>query len=992
MLDLTACPLAEALRERYRLERELGRGGMATVYLARDLKHERPVALKVLRPELAAALGAERFLREIRLTAQLHHPHILPLLDSGEAAGLLWYTMPYVEGESLRARLDRQRQLPVQEALQIARNVLAALAYAHSHGVIHRDIKPENILLDSGEAVVADFGIARAIGAAGGEHLTQTGMSVGTPLYMSPEQAGGSRELDARSDLYSLGCVVYEMLAGEPPFTGRTPQAIIARRLSEPPLPVRRLRAAVPAALDQAVARALAREPVDRFPSAAEFGRALGTALAPPTTEALEGGRAAEQPSPSATVPSAGRRRHPHSRVLLLGLGLLVALGAAASALLWRSRAPPAVLEANLVAVAPFDVLNPGLTLWHEGLVDVLSRDLDGAGPLRTVSPTVIVRRWRGRADPSSAQALGRQTGAGLAVYGSVVRSGADSVRLAATVLDVARGRALGELEVRGPVGHMDHLLDSLAVGLLRELGRTRPVGAVRHAGIGARSLPALRAFLRAEQHYRRGGWDSARVYAEQAVALDTAFALAYRRLGGAIGWQVNRTEADAPLPAMYTMRGGALNRGLAPRDSLLVLADSLTGALSGNDVVSRPPIAERLFGTLEQAVGRHPEDPEAWYALGEARHHFGRWLVHPGGWRATLEAFERSIALDPLFGPAYVHPVEVSYDLGDTARARRFAAAAIRVDPQCTQCRAYQAVQQLLALPDSAAQARVLDTLPVEVLRIAFVTIERWPDPGELAVRMLRHLWPRDRPFAQAHLAQALTFRGHLRDALALADTAAPASPLLFAEAALLGSVPADRAAAAFSAWLRERSLSWLVLALPWWSARQDTVALRGFLYLVDNAAGSARSAGERALSDSVPFGHMMALARAHLALARRDTAAALRTYDSLLISPVPCPWRCQGDQLLAARLLVGRGRLSEAARILSTPPTLEGEYEPRPSDILWYLERGRVAEQLGDRPRALEAYRYVAAAWRRPDPELEPYAAEARTALARLSAEPER
>ena len=209
--------LAAALRDRYVLERELGRGGMATVYLARDLRHDRPVALKVLHPELAATLGPERFLREVRLTARLQHPHILTVHDSGEAAGQLWYTMPYVEGESLRDRLTRDRQLPLDDALQIARNVLAALAYAHSHGVIHRDIKPENVLLEAGEAVVADFGIARAVSAAGGEHLTQTGMSVGTPAYMSPEQAAGGSEVDGRSDVYSLGCVLYEMLAGEPP-------------------------------------------------------------------------------------------------------------------------------------------------------------------------------------------------------------------------------------------------------------------------------------------------------------------------------------------------------------------------------------------------------------------------------------------------------------------------------------------------------------------------------------------------------------------------------------------------------------------------------------------------------------------------------------------------------------------------------------------------------------------------------------------------------
>ncbi|MDH5548986.1 MAG: serine/threonine protein kinase, partial [Gemmatimonadota bacterium] len=227
--------LSTALADRYTMEREIGSGGMATVYLAEDLRHDRPVALKVLKPELAAALGPDRFLREIKTTAQLRHPHILPLLDSGDADGTLFYVMPYVEGESLRDRLNREKQLPVEDALRIAREVADALSYAHSHDVLHRDIKPENILLESGHAVVADFGIARALTAAGGEKLTQTGIAVGTPAYMSPEQSAGEPAIDGRSDLYALGCVLYEMLAGEPPFTGPTAQAIIAKRLAEPP-------------------------------------------------------------------------------------------------------------------------------------------------------------------------------------------------------------------------------------------------------------------------------------------------------------------------------------------------------------------------------------------------------------------------------------------------------------------------------------------------------------------------------------------------------------------------------------------------------------------------------------------------------------------------------------------------------------------------------------------------------------------------------------
>ena len=267
--------LAAALSDRYAIERELGAGGMATVYLAHDLKHDRRVAVKVLRPELAAVIGAERFLAEIKTTANLQHPHILPLFDSGTVEGTVFYVMPFVDGESLRDRLTREKQLPVDDALRIAREVADALQYAHEHGVIHRDIKPENILLQGGHALVADFGIALAASKVGGARMTETGMSLGTPHYMSPEQAMGERELDARTDIYALGCVTYEMLAGEPPFTGPTAQAIVAKVVTEPAPSAQHKRATVPDSVDDAIRTALQKTPADRFRSAREFAAAL---------------------------------------------------------------------------------------------------------------------------------------------------------------------------------------------------------------------------------------------------------------------------------------------------------------------------------------------------------------------------------------------------------------------------------------------------------------------------------------------------------------------------------------------------------------------------------------------------------------------------------------------------------------------------------------------------------------------------------------------
>ncbi|HEX6617839.1 MAG TPA: serine/threonine-protein kinase, partial [Gemmatimonadales bacterium] len=347
-MDTADSRLAAALSDRYRIERELGRGGMATVYLAHDLRHDRPVALKVLRPELAASLGPDRFLQEIRIAARLQHPHILPLFDSGEAVvsreslvasdslatndsrltSFLYYVMPYVPGESLRDRLARECQLPLDQAVRIATQVLSALGYAHAHGVVHRDIKPENILLEGDQAVVADFGVARAITAAGDARLTETGITLGTPAYMSPEQALGTRELDGRSDLYAVGCVLYEMLAGQPPFGGATAQQLIARHAMDPVPPLRTVRDTVPEPVERSVTRALAKTPADRFRTAGDFAEALA---APHTTPA-----AATVPTsiatPSSTHPFLVRRRI----VALAAAGLGVAL--AVAGYLWWPR------------------------------------------------------------------------------------------------------------------------------------------------------------------------------------------------------------------------------------------------------------------------------------------------------------------------------------------------------------------------------------------------------------------------------------------------------------------------------------------------------------------------------------------------------------------------------------------------------------------------------------------------------------------------------
>jgi TolB-like protein/tetratricopeptide (TPR) repeat protein len=362
-------PLAAALADRYTIERRLGTGGMAHVYLARDLRHERLVALKVLRPELGAVLGSQRFLTEIRTTAQLVHPHILPLLDSGEAAGLLWYTMPYVEGESLRERLQRETQLAIPEAVRLAHEVALALQAAHRRGIIHRDIKPENILLQDGTALVADFGIALAMREAGGTRLTESGFSLGTPQYMSPEQASG-RQVDPRTDVYSLGAVLYEMLAGVAPHTGPTVPAIIARLMSENPTPIRTLRTTVSQELAELVHRSLAKTPADRYPTAGAMAEALSAPAltsAPPELQRMEG------PTPGAAELSPQGKPWRWSRRALRVAVLVLVLGGVALLVTRQLGNAPDARATRLLILPMVNETRPDLEWLASGLTDEIT-------------------------------------------------------------------------------------------------------------------------------------------------------------------------------------------------------------------------------------------------------------------------------------------------------------------------------------------------------------------------------------------------------------------------------------------------------------------------------------------------------------------------------------------------------------------------------------------------------------------------------------------
>lgn len=404
-----------ALAGRYAVEREIGRGGMATVLLARDLKHDRAVAVKVMHTDFSEALGEERFLREVRITARLSHPHILPLLDSGASDGLLYYVMPFVEGESLRARLAREGQLPVADALRIAREVADALGYAHGRGIIHRDVKPENILLESDHALVADFGIARAMDEAKAERLTATGLAMGTPLYMSPEQAQGEATIDGRSDIHSLGSVLYEMLVGEPPHRGPTAQAVITRKLTESAPPIRSRRPSVPAAVETALARALAPTPADRFRTAADFAAAL-----------VDGPAATTAPS------------RPATRTFIAAAVLL--LVAAAGWFAWSASNGSAGASEPLrsIAVLPFANLNDDSThdYFSDGLTDELITSLSAVDSLRVASRT---SSFAFRAGNMDIREIGRRLGVKSVLEGTVRREDR-RVRVTARLVGVDDG------------------------------------------------------------------------------------------------------------------------------------------------------------------------------------------------------------------------------------------------------------------------------------------------------------------------------------------------------------------------------------------------------------------------------------------------------------------------------------------------------------------------------------------------------------------------
>ena len=622
--------LKTALADRYAIERELGQGGMATVYLAQDRKLGRAVALKVLRPELAFALGSERFLREIEIAAKLSHPHILALYDCGEADGLLYYTMPFVAGESLRDRLIREKQLPLEDALQLTREVADALSYAHARGVVHRDIKPENILLESGHAVVADFGIARAIAAAGSARLTETGLVVGTPAYMSPEQAAGGQDLDGRSDLYSLGCVLWEMLSGETPYTGPTPQAILAKKLSEPLPRISVVRSTVPADIEAALGKALERTPADRFATAAQFATALraGDARAHGRTDAPAHRRTG--------VPGSPLTRW------LVGGGVVAAIVGAlfATGVLRSGRAPAGGAEEPLrsVAVLPFTSLGDTTQAYlgdgfTEAAIDALVR-VPGLG----VPASGRVFAYRGR----DVREVGRELGVAMVVTGSVQVAGS-RLRVRTQLVRVADGTSVWSHQYDSDMAGVFPTQDSIAAGIVEAL-QVRVAGAAGAAAVGrgvrTRDMEAYRLYLQArratyEGGVTRAGLEQAITLLDQALARDSTFADAWVALADAMSYYPSIVGGLPPAEVAGRWRRAA-ERGIA--------LDSLNGfalALRGQLRASYDWDWNGAWSDMRRAVRLSPASADvAW--------NYSAFLVQVGQPDSGLAQMRRGLALDP--------------------------------------------------------------------------------------------------------------------------------------------------------------------------------------------------------------------------------------------------------------------------------------------------------------------------------------------------------
>ena len=902
--------------------REIGRGGMARVYLADDLKLSREVAIKFLRPDVAPAIGVDRFLREIRIESSLKHQHILPLYDSGELDGLPYYVMQYVEGESLRDRLRRETQLEITEAVRITRAVAEALEYAHGRGIVHRDIKPENIMLSGDQVLVADFGVARAITVAAADQLTETGMAVGTPAYMSPEQGGGAARVDGRSDLYSLACVLYEMLVGQPPFTGATAQAVIARHLCDRPPSIEVIRPTVAPTIVTAIDRALAKVPADRFGSVTEFCAAL-EAVTPVATAAA----------------TTGRPWYRWAAAAVAG-GLAVWGGLA----LLGHR--PARLDPNRVLVFPLHAAAGGGV--GEDVATYIGHVLDGSEPLKWEEAGGLLSAADTGSRPlpaAQASDVSRRRRAAYYIDGSVLRE-PDSVTVVLRLHDVGGDSVVARAGRSGPAGASEARLGALAVAqLLPSLlapGRKVDVGA-----LADRRPAAIANFLQGERAYRRTRFAESLEHYRRAVDDDSLFALAAVKGAEAAAWldkddEANRlTEvalgAAALLPARYAS-----------------FAQGWRHYLAGN--------ADSAVADLRRAVTAAPEWSEGWMALGEVYYHL---LPREGPLDSLAEAaFLTAQRLDPEFRPPAYHLAELALRRHDLVTAERLFDRLRQAEPDSTLLGALA-----LALRCAKGQMRGPDWTGVaardyaDVLEAGKILSSVPGDPAcaEAAFRAVLSA----SEAGDAHRFSALF---GLHNLLAMTGRRDEVRRLLSSATGqrLHASLLYLYDAAAGAGFQREALETARAQSPVLDSLGSTTLWLLGVweagLSRADRAAAIQAKLAARARAGNQPRDRLFAdIVGAHAALAAGDTALAVRRLQALVpAAPRPALAWTLWDGFGLERLTLASIQLEsgDPAAALRTASVFDS---PRPIAYLLYLPaslalRMRAAEAIGDRRRAAE------------------------------------
>lgn len=853
--------LQAAVGDRYRVQEELGSGGMAIVYRAEDPLHDRDVAIKVLRPELAAALGSERFLREIKVTAKLTHPNILPVLDSGGSGNLLYYVMPLVEGESLRSRLD-QGALNTDEAVQYAVEAADALGAAHRRGIVHRDIKPENILLVEGHAVVADFGIAAATGNTGDVKLTETGMSVGTPLYMSPEQCA-AQSVDARSDVYSLGCTLFECLAGRPPFTGPDAASVVRQHLSADPPVVSSIRTGLTHELDAAVARSLAKNPADRFADGAGFAEEL-------KRSAISGVQRART----------GRRARPHLWLAALAGAVAVVL----TGWLIRGGNAGGTLDFERLAVFPFAVRSPepDHAYLGDGIAELLATGLHGTD-IQVVDPGITISRQPPQDQQESAA---RELGAGHYVSGSVSSVGGRQIQIRASLYTIG-----GSVPVTAQTtGDADSLLVMVAA-LSRQLlvgHAVLSLGRIDSLALTMTdSVEALKAYLRGLRHYRAKEWRASIEDLSRAVEIDSGFAIAYLPLAMAASWE-NQFPLDRRAAAAGVRAGKA--PGISPRHRRLLEMSDAYQRGSGPEV-------ERI---AQEILQQYPDDLDALYMLGETRYHLGPFYGQPP--ITAREPLLRAFRLDPNRGDLGSHLG--NFLLGDDLDLLDSIYLARGIDPESSWGRRARIA---FSGGDTTAQLALIEEGPDSFWMALYIMLAGAPD----AARGVMHSYARTPSDPETRVGRTLWAAGldigtgHWQDHHQTWDDLRQATPVHAAEAeALRAALPylplpqeeletvRDRLLAADP----ERAVR--CVSLGYWSCWVDRFHshLRYYLLGMLNARMGQWEAAE-AYADSVQ-------------------ALPLVTYGSELRSELPTGTTLREDYALGIRAAAaaGQGRAEEA------------------------------------------------------------------------------